>query len=253
MVQQKIQNLMLKNKTILITGSSRGIGAATARLAVMNGAKVILHGSKESGSLREIAYELSAPFVTFDLADTESVRIKLTAAIADLGPIHCLVNNAGISEKKPFLKLEDEDWTRTLGVNLKGTALVCQVMLPELTSNKGAVVIVSSMRGLVANSSIIAIPYSASKAAVTLFSAALAKEAAPGVRVNSVSPGFTNTKESSIERNEASGSEAKATLLGRAAHPDEIAEVIIFLLSDRASYIVGQDIIVDGGFTLSGK
>lgn len=134
-----------------------------------------------------------------------------------------------------------------------GTVEVCQAMMPELKANMGAIVNVSSIRGIASTSTVHAMPYSASKAAVTLFSAVLAKEVAPAVRVNSVSPGFTNTKQSSVERNSAPGSEASKSLLGRAAHPKEIAEVILFLLSDRASYIVGQDIIVDGGYICSRK
>lgn len=242
---------MLENKTILITGSSRGIGAAAAELAVGYGAKVILHGSRDSDTLRQLSSRLNSPFMVFDVTQKNDMKESLQRAISELGPIHGVVNNAGISEKKDFVDLNDDDWTRTLSTNLQSIANISQLMATELQKNNGAMVNISSIRGLASSSAINAMPYSASKAAVANFSAALAKELAPTVRVNSVAPGFTNTKESSIERNQAPGSEANSSLLGRPAQPSEIAEVILFLLSDRASYITGQNIIVDGGYVNS--
>lgn len=240
---------MLANKTIFITGSSRGMGAAAARLAKSYGAKVILHGKTESDRLKALSQELDAPYITFDVADEQSVKDQAAIAIEKYGPIHGLINSAGIAKSKPFLELERQDWVELIATNLRGVSQVCQAFLPELTKNKGAIVNVASIRGINSMASPKNIPYSASKAGVINISAALAKEAAPRVRVNSVSPGYTKTDMSKNWNMQ----QVETALLGRAAEPEELAEVMLFLLSDRASFITGQDIVVDGGYGISGK
>lgn len=240
---------MLANKTIFITGSSRGMGAAAARLAKSYGAKVILHGKTESDQLKAISQELDSPYVVFDVADEPIVKEKAALAIKEYGPIHGLINSAGIAKSKPFSELERQDWVELIATNLRGVSQVCQAFLPELIANKGAVVNIASIRGVDSMASPRNIPYSASKAGVINLSVALAKEAAPHVRVNSVSPGYTKTEMSKNWNMQ----QVETALLGRAAEPEELAEVMLFLLSDRASFITGQDIIVDGGYGISGK
>lgn len=243
---------MLQGKTIFITGSSRGMGAAAARLAKTYGAKVILHGKNETQELRKLSQELDSAYVTFDVADEAEVKQQCAKVIAEHGPINGLINSAGIVKSKPFLELERQDWVELIATNLRGVSQVCQAFLPELAKHKGSVVNVASMRGAPSVASTRIIPYSASKAGVINLSAALAKEAAPNVRVNSVSPGFTRT-DMSKTWNDTVREQVKTALLGRAAEPEEVAEVMLFLISDRASFITGQDIVVDGGYSIAGK
>jgi len=243
---------MLKNKTVFITGSSRGIGAATARLAVKYGAKVVLHGKNESDELKKIATELSCPCVVFDISNEDVVKQQVGIITKQHGPIHGLINSAGVVKPRPFLELERQDWVEHMATNLRGLAQVCQAFAPHLTEQKGSIVNIASIRGHSSMASARGIPYSASKAAVINLSASLAKQLAPNVRVNSVSPGFTKT-DMSKTWNDVVWEQARSALLGRPAESEEQAKVILFLVSEQASFITGQDIIVDGGYSLSGK
>lgn len=243
---------MLKGKTVFITGSSRGMGYAAAKLAKGYGAKVVLHGATESAELKAVASELSSPYLFFDVSDQAAVNENISLLIKEHGPIHGLINSAGIVKPKPLDELDRDNWAEQIAVNLRGTAQVCQALAPHLTKTKGSIVNVASIRGHYSMASARGIPYSASKAAVINLSAALAKELAPDVRVNSVSPGFTKT-DMSKTWNDTVWRQVETALLGRAGEPEELAEVMLFLLSDRASFITGQDIIVDGGYAISGK
>ena len=243
---------MLDGKTIFITGSSRGMGYAAAKLAKGYGAKVVLHGSTESEALKIAAQELDSPYVYFDVSDQAAVNQNVQKVIDAYGPIHGVINSAGIARSKPLAQLDRDHWAEQIAVNLRGTAQVCQAFADHLIENNGSIVNVSSIRGHSAAASARIIPYSASKAGVISLSVALAKELAPHVRVNSVSPGFTKT-DMSKTWNETVLQQVETALLERAGEPEELAEVMLFLLSDRASFITGQDIIVDGGYMVSGK
>lgn len=247
-----IINDMLEGKTIFITGSSRGMGLAAAKLGITYGAKIILHGSKDSTQLKKVAAELSSPYVYFDVSDQSTVNENIEHIIKTYGPIHGLINSAGIVIPKPLAELDRDNWAEQIAVNLRGTAQVCQALAPHLKDNNGAIVNISSIRGITSMASARGIPYSASKAGVISLTSALAKELAPNVRVNCVSPGFTLT-EMSKTWNDSVREQANSALLGRAAEPEEIAEVMLFLLSDKASFITGQNIIVDGGYEIAGK
>lgn len=249
---------LLKNKVILITGSSRGIGAATARLAKQYGADVILHGKAESPRLNELVKELDAFAIAADVGDKQAVETAVAQAIKAKSRIDILVNSAGMMTPKhlikPFLELDDATWREIYQTNILGSVHFCQAVIPHMqTAGRGRVVNISSIRGHDSMSSSRSVPYSSSKAAIKNMTSALAKEfAKDGIAVNAVSPGFTET-DIAQTWNETVWSQVKTSLLGRVAQPQEIAEAILFLASDRASFITGQTLIVDGGYQIAGK
>lgn len=237
---------MLKHKTILITGSSRGIGAAVARLARKYGAEVILHGKEDSKELIRFSKELKTKHVVFDVADESEVRRE----IARFENIDILINNAGISISKPFLELTTEDWLETFSTNVMGTVNVSKAVIPGMLKRKrGAIVNISSIKGY--PHTVGRAAFAASKAALITMTASMAKEFAPHIRVNAVAPGFTETETTKEAWTERIYKQISSTPIGRAAKPEEIAEVILFLASDKTSYITGQTVIADGGYSIS--
>ncbi|MDB5182617.1 MAG: family NAD(P)-dependent oxidoreductase [Candidatus Saccharibacteria bacterium] len=244
----------MKDKTVLITGSSRvGMGAAAARLAFEQGAKVILHGRVMTDELKALSQELKCDYVLCDVADKLAVEAVVKEIIEKVGRIDALINCAGMAAAEPFLKSSDEHWIEVFKVNVLGTVHFIQAVAPYMLKAKtGRIVNVSSMRGIENTSSARIPAYSASKAAVNNLTAVLAKEFAPYVAVNAVAPGFTMTHMSNAWT-EAVHTQVKNALLERAAQPEEVAEVMIFLASDKAAFITGQVITVDGGYGMAGK
>jgi len=242
---------MLKDKIILITGSSSGIGAATARLAKEYGATVILHGRTESENLKKLAQELNCNYIFCDVADKVAVDAEVQRILKKVKRIDCLVNCAGIAPRPSFMESTDEVWVDVYKVNVLGTVHFCQSVIPVMQKAKGGrIVNIASIR---ANTGTSGKPvYSATKAAIVNLTAVLAKDFAPDIYVNAVSPGYTDTP---ISKNwdEKVWKQVNTALVGRIAQPKEIAEAILFLASDKASFITGQTIVVDGGYSISGK
>lgn len=242
---------MLEGKIILITGSSRGIGAATARLAAAYGAKVILHGKTESEELIALAEELDTMYFVCDITDRDQVFEKVSNLFTLFPRIDALCNIAGAVAPKNFLESTKEDWLLPYETNVLGTVYFCQSIIPYMQKEKkGTIVNIASVRAYPQGTLASRLPYSASKASIINISAALAKEfAKDGIRVNSVSPGGVNTDiaktwdEATIKRN-------TNVPLSRLGEPKEIGEMICFLVSDRASYVTGQDYPVDGGYII---
>lgn len=246
-------NSGLDGQVVLITGSSRGIGAATARLASEYGARVVLHGKAHSDHLSELAKELDAPFLVCDVGDAEAVSRSVAELHDQVDQVHALVNSAGMVNRVPFLDADDAHWEREFRVNLLGTVHFCQSLAPRMAQHGyGRIVNVGSMRGIAETSSQRGMAYSATKAAVHSFTAALAKELAPHITVNAVAPGFTETDQSK-EFPPAVWEQVQTALVGRIGQPREIAELILFLASEKSGFITGQTIIADGGYSLSGK
>ena len=246
---------MLEGKVILITGSSRpnGIGAATARLAKSYGAIVILHGKTESANLRNLASKIKCSYIACNAADKKEVVNQIEKVVKKFRKIDALINCIGLVETKPFLETTDEDWINRYKDNFLGVVHLCQAVVPYMQKvKKGRIVNIASIRGHTVPASRRDMTYSAAKAAIINFTAALAKELAPDILVNAVSPGMTET-DMAKTWNEVVWEQAKSALVGRVGKPEEIAEVLLFLASDRASFITGQTIIVDGGYTIAGK
>ena len=240
----------LEGKTLFITGSSRGIGAATARLAKAYGARVILHGSRASRELKKLAKELESDAIVFDVSDSKAVEQAVKSVLKKYKRVDALVNCAGITNPHSILDAVEKDWLDVFKANVIGTANVCKALLPTMKKQGGGhVVNISSIRAY--DSTAGRGPYSASKAGVISLTCVLAKEFAPEIRVNAVAPGYTRT-DMSEGWGKKQWEQAERALLGRIAEPEEIAEVILFLCSDRSSFVTGQTFLVDGGMTMAG-
>jgi 3-oxoacyl-[acyl-carrier protein] reductase len=242
------------DKVLLITGASRGgMGAAAARLAHKRGGTVIVHGHTENDELLQLAKELGCNYVACDIADKIAVDKAIEKAVGFHKRIDVLINAAGLAASQPFLESEDDHWEQMYRVNLLGTVHMCQAVIPYmLKQGSGRIVNVSSTRGHSTLASNRITAYSAAKAAVINLTASLAKEFAPTIAVNCVSPSFTLTHMSQTWTDKVR-EQAKTSLVGRAAQPEEIAEPMLFLASERAGFITGQDLLVDGGYELAGK
>lgn len=238
-------------QTVLITGASRGIGAAAARLFAAQGYRVAICCHTQMEKAEELAASLpDAAAFTADIAkETEVVRM-VDAVHSRFGEIHVLVNNAGIAMQKMFTDTTAADWNRVFDVNVTGIFYACRAVLPEMIRRKsGRIVNVSSMWGVTGASCEVA--YSASKAAVIGLTKALAKEVGlSGITVNCVAPGVIDT-----EMNANLSAEDRAVLcdetpLARIGTAQEAAQAILFLASDRASFVTGQVLGVNGGIVI---
>lgn len=241
-----MENNLLENKVILITGSSRGIGATTARLAKKYGAEVIVHGKTESEQLRALASELKAKYIYCDITNEEDVRIK----VSKLGSIDILVNNAGINPSKTFQELKNDDWREIFETNVLGTVNFSRTVLPRMIERReGKIINIASIKGY---NHINGKPaYAASKAAIMRITSSMAEEFAPyNILINAIAPGFTDTEMTRTTLSPKIQEQIKNIPLKRLAQAEEIAEVILFLASNKASYITGQTILVDGGYSI---
>ena len=243
-------------RVLLVTGGGSGIGAATARMFAERGGRVAVLDLRAAAAEAVAAGIPGALAVAADVSDEESVRAAVRTVDAGFGRIDCVVNAAGHAASGPIGAWSYADWTRMLAVHAGGTFLLCRETLPILRrGGGGAIVNIASIAALVAQPT--NAPYGAAKGAVLAFSRQLALEAAPQVRVNVVSPGRTRTAmtedlilargDGDLER----GLEVTRGLtpLHHICEPWEMAEAICFLLSDRAGFITGTSITVDGGET----
>lgn len=233
-------------KKILITGSSRGIGAAIARLAKERGYDVILHGGSRSSHLVSLAKELDSKFIIFDVSKDDEVE----RAISGINNIDVLVNSAGVNISKAFDNLTDSDWKAIYDVNLFGLVNVTRHVVPIMKRSEttGKIVNIASIKGLYA--SVGRVAYASSKAAVINLTTGLAKELAPEILVNAVAPGFTNTEMTDATWSDRIKKQVNNILLKRMAEPKEIAEIVLFLSGSENEYITGQTINIDGGFSI---
>lgn len=230
----------------LITGSSRGIGAAIARTFVQEGARVVVTWRTNEDAARELAAELDhAECVPLDVTDRSSVRSAIGAAKERWGRLDVLVNNAGYLKQEPFLEITDESWDRTLDTNLKGVFL-CTQEAASVLPDGGAVINVSSVGGQIGGSK--APHYSASKAAVLAFTKSTARLLAPRIRVNAIAPGFIRTD--MYEDIVARTSEAEILSgipLARVGEPEDVADAAVYLASSASTFVTGQVLSVNGG------
>jgi 3-oxoacyl-[acyl-carrier protein] reductase len=234
------------SKKILITGSSRGIGAAIARLAVDNGYDVLLHGKTLSSSLKNLSKELDSKYVVFNVCNEN----EITEALYDIESIDILINSAGINISKSFEDLTYDDWNEVYDINVFGLTNVIRHIVPKMNQSNSTckIVNIASIKGVY--SSVGRVAYASSKAAVINLTTGLAKELAPNILVNAIAPGFTSTDMTDNTWSERIRKQVDSILLRRMASPKEIAEVVMFLSSEKSSYITGQTINVDGGFSI---
>lgn len=253
--------MRLQNKVTLVTGGNSGIGRAIAELAIAEGARVVITGRNiERGeatvqALRQAGGQ--ALFVPAELSDEAQVQQVITQTIAEYGALHVVVNNAGGGATKAGVQPADGPgvrWQKLVGGNFTSAYLVATYALPYLQQSRGAIVNISSTAAVHGSYGI----YGAAKAGLEGLTRSLAVDYAPlGIRVNCVSPGWIKTSGTDQPadltpeqhaRREAW--ETEASLLGRMGRPDEIAQAVLFLASDQASFITGATLIVDGGLTI---
>lgn len=235
-------------KTALITGGSRGIGAATVRAFCQAGYAVAFLYRSHHEAAQAVAAETGATALLCDVADPEAVKRACAQALGRFPHLDVLINNAGVAQQKLFTDVTDEDWRRMVDVNLSGAFYVTRAVLPGMISRKsGSIVNVSSVWGRVGASC--EVPYSAVKAGVVGLTRALAKEVAPsGIRVNCVCPGVIQTEMLSGFSAEELETLAQETPMGRLGTPEDVARAILWLCGEDASFIIGQALGVDGGF-----
>ena len=245
--------MMRMKHTVLVTGSSRGIGAGIAHRFALEGHRVAIHYREREDLARALYDELSGAgcsvlLVSGDLTVPADVAKIVDTVRASFGFIDVLVNNAGVALPMQLVtETSLADWNRVLETNVTSMFLVTNAVLPEMISERfGAIVNISSMWGVTGGSCEVA--YSASKAAVIGYTKALAKEVAPsGVRVNCIAPGFVLTDMTRAFPRETIDAICEETPLLRAGTPEDIAGAALFLASDDAAFITGQVLSVDGG------
>ena len=236
-----------ENRVCVVTGATRGIGRAIAEALYAEGAQVVGMGRDEAAG-KALETDLpGARFCAVEVTDRDQVKRCVDDIVSRYGGIDHLVCNAGISRDALVLRLSEEDWNQLLAVNLTGTFHVIQAALrPMLRRECSSIVAVSSVIAETGNAG--QAGYAASKAGVGAFCRSLAKEVASrGLRVNVVAPGYVETDMTATLSPEVRAAYLARIPLGRPADPREIANVTLFLLSPRASYIPGQIIGVNGG------
>ena len=233
-------------KTALVTGSSRGIGAAALRRLAAEGWDVTVHYNESEAAALALAKELGVRALRADVTDPAQVEALFVAA----DPVDLLVCSAGVARYGLITDGDEADWRRVLAVNTDGAYRCCRAAVPHMVRQKaGNIILVSSVWGLYGASC--EAVYSASKAALIGLTKALAKELGPsGIRVNCVAPGVIDTD--MLAQFDFADRQALAdnTPLGRIGRPEDVAELIAFLASEKAGFITGQIIGCDGGFGL---
>ena len=242
-------------RSALVTGASRGIGRAVAAVLAREGWAVCVNYLERRDAAESLVRELraqgrAAMAFQADIADRESADACVRAASEELGPVELLVNNAGISRQGLFQDLDDAAWDRLLAVNLTGPRNTVLAVLPHMLSEKrGCVVNISSMWGLRGASCEAA--YAATKAGVIGLTRSLALELAPsGIRVNCVAPGCVETDMVRVLGEDTRRMLVEETPLGRLGRPEDVAEAVAFLASEKAAFITGQVLAADGGFVV---
>ncbi|TFB13551.1 3-oxoacyl-[acyl-carrier-protein] reductase [Candidatus Marinimicrobia bacterium MT.SAG.4] len=245
---------LLKDKTAVITGASRGIGAEIARKFASEGAKLLISATNES-LLAEVKDEIEKTgvdieFKTVDVADSSSFSELIKFALETFGTVDILVNNAGINRDKLIMAMKDEDWDAVLDVNLKGTFNgIKAVARPMLKAKGGNIINLTSVVGISGNAG--QANYSASKAGIIGLTKSAARElASRNIRVNAIAPGFIETEMTESLSDDAKGKFLQNIPLGKSGSCTDVANLALFLASEESNYITGQVINVDGGFLM---
>ena len=245
---------LLEDGRAVITGGGSGIGRATARRMTEEGAAVAVIDI-DGDAAHEVAAEIGGSAHVADVTDPEGLRGAVDAAAGALGGISIMFNNAGVGSQAPLHEWAPEEWDRLVAVNLTGVYLGFRAAVPHIRAGGGGSIVstasISGTRPAAGEA-----PYAAAKAGVAAVTASAALEYGPQIRVNSVSPGMilTALTEPLLQflPHERDRFE-RTTPLGRIGRPEDVADVVVFLCSDLARFITGQNIVVDGGMTLHGS
>jgi len=245
---------LLDGRTAVVTGGGSGIGRATCRRMTEEGARVAVF-DVDAPSAEQVAKEIGGVAVGVDVGDPDAMQAAVDAAAAQLGGLSIIYNNAGTSAFNRMHELDPSEWDRVLRVNLTGVWTGIRAAVPHIrAAGGGSIVSTASISGTrpAAGEG----PYSASKAAVVALTASAALEYGPTIRVNAVSPGMIRTTMTAPWFQYMPDQEERfvtGTPVGRVGEPEDVADVVVFLCSDLARFVTGQNIVVDGGLTLHGS
>ena len=251
-----LDKFSLKGKVAVVTGGNRGIGRAIAGGFAEAGATVVI-AARNAKKSAEAATEIEASggraiAVTSDVSDRAQIERMIDTVTSDVGPIDVLVNNAGIGFHADALTLEDSEWNRLFGINLEGVWMTSQIVGRGMTQRRsGSIINIGSISGLIINRPQWHSPYGISKAAVHHLTRSLAAEWSQyGVRVNAIAPGYVKTEIASTEYKEYRRYWKDEVPMQRYGSPDEIAPAALYLASDASSFMTGEVMVIDGGYTL---
>ena len=245
----------MKNRTVFITGASHGIGEEIARTFSKKNYRIVLNYFKSREEAKNLENELKNQGVDTlaiqgDVSNSLDVKNMVKKANDFLGHIDILVNNAGIALTKLLNDTTEDEWDKVFAVNVKGIFNCCKEVLPQMIKRKsGKIINISSILGIVGGS--LEVAYSASKAAIIGFTKALCKEIGPSnITVNCVAPGLINTKMNKSLTADDINSLKDNTSLARVGSSQDVANAVLFLASEKANFITGEVIKVDGGLII---
>ena len=246
---------MLENKVALVTGAGRGIGRAIAIALAEEGAGVIVNYNGSEERAKEVKQTIEenggkASIYKCNVSDFEACETMIREIVKEHGHLDILVNNAGITKDGLIMKMREEDFDRVLNVNLKGTFNTIRHSARQMLKQRsGKIINISSVSGILGN--VGQANYAASKAGVIGLTKTMARElGSRGITVNAIAPGFVDTEMTEVLSEEIRENACKQIILGRFGKPEDIANAAVFLASDKADYITGQVISVDGGMNV---
>ena len=246
---------MLKNKIALITGAGRGIGRAIAIALAKEGAEVVINYNGSEERAKEVKQTIEencgkASIYKCNVIDFVACEAMIKDIVKEYGHLDILVNNAGITKDGLIMKMKEEDFDSVLNVNLKGTFNTIRHSARQMLKQRsGKIINISSVSGILGN--VGQANYAASKAGVIGLTKTMARElGSRGITVNAIAPGFVDTEMTEVLSEEIRENACKQIILGRFGKPEDIANTAVFLASDKADYITGQVISVDGGMNV---
>lgn len=246
---------MLKNKIALITGAGRGIGRAIAIALAKEGAEVVINYNGSEERAKEVKQTIEenggkASIYKCNVSDFVACEAMIKDIVKEYGHLDILVNNAGITKDGLIMKMKEEDFDSVLNVNLKGTFNTIRHSARQMLKQRsGKIINISSVSGILGN--VGQANYAASKAGVIGLTKTMARElGSRGITVNAIAPGFVDTEMTEVLSEEIRENACKQIILGRFGKPEDIANTTVFLASDKADYITGQVISVDGGMNV---
>lgn len=246
---------MLKNKIALVTGAGRGIGRAIAIALAKEGAEVVINYNGSEERAKEVKQTIEenggkASIYKCNVSDFAACEAMIKDIVQEYGHLDILVNNAGITKDGLIMKMKEEDFDSVLNVNLKGTFNTIRHSARQMLKQRsGKIINISSVSGILGN--VGQANYAASKAGVIGLTKTMARElGSRGITVNAIAPGFVDTEMTEVLSEEIRENACKQIILGRFGKPEDIANTAVFLASDKADYITGQVISVDGGMNV---